>query len=288
MIDTLLDNLPLCALPRLPSWQARSLAEGNALMGLLTSLHAADIAWAEQRTPQDPPRGFSISARRQLAFEVRTDDQGRFSFRESIWCPLTNMNARARMGYHMLLSLLEDPDGADIYLTEETTPLFQLLAGQNARVQGSEYLPHVAPGTRDAHGIRSEDLTRLTYGDASFDAILSLDVLEHVPDFRAALQECARVLRPGGKLVLTAPFAWTPEHVVRARVSADGQIEHLLPAEYHGDPISAEGILCYYWFGWELLDDLIALGFRDAYVALVSAREYGYLGQPQSCFVAIR
>ncbi|HEV3203590.1 MAG TPA: class I SAM-dependent methyltransferase [Gemmataceae bacterium] len=48
------------------------------------------------------------------------------------------------------------------------------------------------------------DLTRLPYADAGFDAIICGWVLEHLPDPRPGLQELARVLRPGGKLLLLA------------------------------------------------------------------------------------
>lgn len=46
---------------------------------------------------------------------------------------------------------------------------------------------------------------RLPVRDGAFDAVLMLDVLEHVADERRALDEVARVLRPGGRLVLSAP-----------------------------------------------------------------------------------
>jgi SAM-dependent methyltransferase len=58
---------------------------------------------------------------------------------------------------------------------------------------GNERATHVAA-----------DLTRLPYADSSFDAIVCGWVLEHLPDPRPGLQELARVLRPGGKLLLMA------------------------------------------------------------------------------------
>lgn len=48
------------------------------------------------------------------------------------------------------------------------------------------------------------DLTRLPYADAAFDAIVCGWVLEHLPDPEPGLRELARVLRPGGKLLLLA------------------------------------------------------------------------------------
>lgn len=46
------------------------------------------------------------------------------------------------------------------------------------------------------------DLTRLPYADRSFDACVCGWVLEHLPDPRMGLKELARVLQPGGKLLL--------------------------------------------------------------------------------------
>ncbi len=42
------------------------------------------------------------------------------------------------------------------------------------------------------------DAVRLPFPENSFDAVLSSDFLEHVPDLRAVVAEAARVLRPGG------------------------------------------------------------------------------------------
>jgi ubiquinone/menaquinone biosynthesis C-methylase UbiE len=50
------------------------------------------------------------------------------------------------------------------------------------------------------------DVAAIPEADASFDAILCTEVLEHVPAPEAALREFARLLRPGGALILTAPF----------------------------------------------------------------------------------
>lgn len=51
------------------------------------------------------------------------------------------------------------------------------------------------------------DIAAIPVADGSFDAVLCTEVLEHVADPVRVLGELARVLRPGGKLVLTAPFA---------------------------------------------------------------------------------
>lgn len=49
--------------------------------------------------------------------------------------------------------------------------------------------------------------------DASFDTILASQTLEHVPSPTFYIAECARLLRPGGMLILTAPMQWRHHEV---------------------------------------------------------------------------
>jgi SAM-dependent methyltransferase len=131
----------------------------------------------------------------------------------------------------------------------------------------------------NAAGIRHEDLTALTFPDRSFGCIGCFEVLEHIPDHRPALHQLFRCLAPGGTLLATVPFALDRvEHIERARLRPDGSVEHLLPAEYHGDPLDGAGVLCFRHFGWNLLPELEAAGFRDAALHFFWSRELGYLG----------
>lgn len=50
------------------------------------------------------------------------------------------------------------------------------------------------------------DITAIPAPDASFDVVMCTEVLEHVPDPVAALREMVRLLRSGGRLLLTAPL----------------------------------------------------------------------------------
>jgi len=67
-------------------------------------------------------------------------------------------------------------------------------------------------------------LPRLVQGDGQhlplasqqFDAVIGLDIFEHIPDDRLAFAETFRVLRPGGTLVLSVPAfksLWGPHDI---------------------------------------------------------------------------
>jgi SAM-dependent methyltransferase len=52
------------------------------------------------------------------------------------------------------------------------------------------------------------DGTRLPFEDGSFDTVLNVQVLEHTPEPQALVFEMARVLAPGGLLIVNVPFSF--------------------------------------------------------------------------------
>jgi len=126
--------------------------------------------------------------------------------------------------------------------------------------QASDYHPGASPGEIVA-GARSEDLSQLTYPDASFDLVLSSETLEHVPDLAAALDEILRVLVPGGRHIFTVPqlpdVARTFARSVRL---PDGTLEHRAPRICH--PGGDVGYPVFTEFGAELPELLRQAGFE--------------------------
>lgn len=219
-----------------------------------------------------------------------TDEHRIPNWRERLVCRRCGLNNRLRAAVHLFELLCQPRVDAPIYLTEQTTALYRLLSARFPNVTGSEYLGSACPaGTTDKGGIRNESLCALSFPDAAFDHILSFDVLEHIPDYRKGFQECLRCLRPGGSLIFSVPFLTGAEQTVqRARLDEDGKVVHLLPPEYHGDPINTLGCLCYWHFAWDLLDELRSIGFKSAEAVLYWSDVYGYLGGQQIVFMAQR
>ena len=55
------------------------------------------------------------------------------------------------------------------------------------------------------HIERKEDMNSLTFDDNTFDIVIAHHVLEHIPDDAKAMSELFRVLKPGGKAILSVP-----------------------------------------------------------------------------------
>ena len=197
--------------------------------------------------------------------------------RESFSCESCNLNARLRVVLGLLKRWLPASKNPSVYITEQTTDAYRWLHSNYANVYGSEYFDRAtAQRLKDyltvlvgkEERLNFQDITDLKLDSSSKDVVISCDVLEHVPDYRKALRQFARVLKPDGLLILTVPFMDSIETtIIRARIDTNGEIEHLMEPEYHGDPLSEQGILAYYNFAWDLLETVRESGFREAYWA---------------------
>lgn len=86
-------------------------------------------------------------------------------------------------------------------------PGLNYLAGIARTLKAGDYSPevlqraqaHVAPSVE----LKSFDAQDMPYPDSSFDVVLMFEALYYVPSFQRFFSECRRVLRPGGKLLIT-------------------------------------------------------------------------------------
>ena len=82
---------------------------------------------------------------------------------------------------------------------------------------GLEYAENSVRIAREAVGkhadIRSGSATAIPFQNDSFDFALCIEVLEHIEDDGGALTEIARILKPGGKLIMSVPYRhWFPSY----------------------------------------------------------------------------
>jgi hypothetical protein len=194
------------------------------------------------------------------------------------------LNARER-GVLLLLRLmieagqLPSPRLIQAYLPEAVTPLAAALRDWLGEgVVASEYLPDPEDPRRAQY--RHEDLCALSFPDHSFDLLVSCEVFEHLYDLRTGLAECLRVLRPGGVLIATFPFAYgSRESRIKARHRGpDLPPEIFGEPEYHGNPVEPEaGSLVYQVPGWDILDLLSDLGFSNVSFQGIHSISYGVI-----------
>ncbi len=183
------------------------------------------------------------------------------------------LNARHRSSVHLLTQLPGLGSGSVVFCTDPG-PVFDRVRTFFPRAVTAAYQGAGVPlGRRAPGGIRNEDVTQLTFPDGAFDAILTLDLLERVPDYRRALREFARCLRPGAWFALTVPFFFERTETL-SRGDAGGADACAGKAGPQPGP-AAERL---HDFGWDLLDELRAAGFQEVEITLFTAPHYGYVG----------
>ncbi len=237
--------------------------------------------------------GFCVPCEKKVAFLVDMQFGGQRhenawipNWRERLECPLCGMNNRQRLVATLIKQTLSAKSGQKVYFMEQVTPIFNWASTTltEHQIVGSEYLGHEYEGGTTVRGIRHEDVENLSFPDAHLDLIVSNDVFEHVPHPARAFAECARVLRNGGTMLATIPFQSASEtSVTRSRIS-DGQLEHILPPSYHGNPVSADGSLVFTDFSWDMFDVMKSAGFSDVSAEVFASAEFGHLGGGQLVF----
>ena len=208
------------------------------------------------------------------------------NWRERLECPRCHMTNRQRLIAALIKQELDVHHKKHVYFMEHVTPIYKWATEtfKNHHIIGSEYLGHEYESGAIIQGIRHEDVENLSFSDASLDLIVSNDVFEHVPHPARAFAECARVLKAGGVMLATIPFHSSNDQSVSRAKIVDGQLEHLLPPSYHGNPVSADGSLVFTDFGWDLLKEMGEAGFSDVKVEVYVSTELGHLGGGQLIF----
>ncbi|MDH3193679.1 MAG: class I SAM-dependent methyltransferase [Acidimicrobiia bacterium] len=110
--------------------------------------------------------------------------------------------------------------------------LTKRLRDLGADAVGIDANPHAAAESV-TEGVTTGNAEALDYPDASFDKIVSVHAIEHIPNIEAAFSEMARVLKPGGKALFIYPAE--PIQGIWAVPTA---------IVLHGNPLRARDVHC--------------------------------------------
>ena len=126
---------------------------------------------------------------------------------------LSKSDAKISWHYNRVFQLAGvEPVGRALDIGCGAGPGLRYFAAQGAQAFGVDLVHYplvetqrLAPGALLAQG----DVGRnLPFADACFDLLLLSELIEHIADERPLLDECRRVLRAGGALVITTPNLW--------------------------------------------------------------------------------
>jgi SAM-dependent methyltransferase len=127
----------------------------------------------------------------------------------------------ARQRVHWICSQCEGDDVLDVGCSQGIVSI--LIAREGRTVTGVDNETGAIEFAR--HRLQEEEETvqqrldfvqaeasALPFDDSSFDTVIMGELLEHLIDQRPPLEEAARVLRPGGRLIVTTPYGLYPYH----------------------------------------------------------------------------
>ena len=152
----------------------------------------------------------------------------------------------------------------------------------------TQFFPGAAPG-ETVEGFRNENLEAQTFADAAFDLVVTLDVMEHVNRPDAVLREIGRTLDPNGAYLFTVPtYKGKLETERRAHYRADGTVEHMAEPEYHGNPVSDQGSLVTFHYGYDFAELIHAWSGLDVAVMRFHDHRHGVIGDFTEVYLARR
>jgi SAM-dependent methyltransferase len=154
---------------------------------------------------------------------------------------------------------------------------------------GTHYFPNFPLGQTHSTGWRNEDLENLTFGNETFDLMITQDVMEHIFNPARAFSEIARTLKKGGAHIFTVPIVNKEKpSKINAKKDEHGNVLILGTPEYHGNPVDNQGSLVTMYWGYNICDfilkhsglyttivyiDNLFLGIRAEYIEVLISRK---------------
>lgn len=151
----------------------------------------------------------------------------------------------------------EFPEGLDLTLADQSSGMV------DEAVARCGTLPFASVTGRQA------DASALPFDDASFDAVISMHMLYHLPDPAAGIAEMFRVLKPGGLLAVTTNGAGNMRQL------------YALTTVFGSDPIDPSAVA----FGYDKAEAILRSQFGNVSFSAYPARMH--ITEPEDVFLAL-
>jgi len=169
--------------------------------------------------------------------------------------------------FHHITSLLDDPSArTNLDIGADNGVISLLLRRRGGTWRSADLDPRAVASIRQLVGseVYQLDGPRTPFADRTFDQVVVVDYLEHIADDHAFADELARILRPGGIVVINVPHLQpgSPLNRLRHRIGlTDAWHGHVRPG-YTAEELTAllgprfavERAVTYSRFGSELVD----------------------------------
>lgn len=109
--------------------------------------------------------------------------------------------------------------GADVIAFDQDVAELENVAAMFAAMNAENQVPDGA-----AAQTVSGDALALPFPDEHFDCVIASEIMEHIPEDEKAMREMVRVVKPGGRVVVTVP-RWWPEKICWALSDEYHQVE---------------------------------------------------------------
>ncbi|WP_229680333.1 class I SAM-dependent methyltransferase [Saccharopolyspora thermophila] len=109
--------------------------------------------------------------------------------------------------------------GADVVAFDQDVAELENVAAMFAAMKAEDQVPDGA----SAQTVPGDALA-LPFPDGHFDCVVAAEIMEHIPEDEKAMREMVRVVRPGGRVVVTVP-RWWPEKICWALSDEYHQVE---------------------------------------------------------------
>jgi SAM-dependent methyltransferase len=128
---------------------------------------------------------------------------------DSEWAvKLFNRSVLKQAKYHRVLQLLADPTGkTNLDIGADNGVISYLLRQRGGSWSSADLDPGAVESIRQLVGseVYQIDGGKTPFPDTSFDQVVIVDFLEHIPDDRGFVRELARIVKPGGVLIINVP-----------------------------------------------------------------------------------